>query len=255
MPETELKDRLQALLAAEGITIQVVEQDDQLLVILNRSEAAHPDYTTIIDQVVDEIELSLMPVQSIQFYSRVLGKHEPDWARTVPLGSQGTGNATVIVSSARSAPTVIETPPEEDISTKLVPPPVTQVIEDGSTTTIEEEEFNLPKPNIRPSKIKPKRPKPAPTPPVVSLPEEPTDNSAATEVARIVPKPQPKPPEPIIDPVPAPFPVQNVILGIVVIGSIITIGWFVWSKTRPQSKPKPKKSQVVIILPGPFLQS
>ncbi len=267
MQETEIKDRLESLLGIEGLTIQVVLEENSLLVILNRSGTEHPDYSPIVNQVVDEVELSLIPVQSIQFYSRILGEHEPDWARTIPLGQQGTGNATVIVSSARSAPTVIEDLNQtEDISTKLVvpPPTVTKVIA-NETTTLEEESFNLPKPDLKARK--PKKPKPIESPPeehhsfsaptlevpiadLLAEQFEEQDNSAPTEVAVPPPKPKPKV-EPIPAPAPAPSPLPKVVIAFVIGGSlIIALGWFVWSKTRSKPKPKPKKTQIEFMIPA-----
>ena len=266
MQETEIKDRLESLLGIEGLTIQVVLEENSLFVILNRSGAEHLDYTPIVDQVVDEVELSLIPVQSIQFYSRVLGEHEPDWARTIPIGQQGTGNATVIVSAARSAPTVIEESNQtEDQSTKLVvpPPSVTKVIA-NETTTIEEESFNLPKPDLKDRK--PKKTKPIESPPeehhsfsapTIEAPiadllaeQEELDNSGATEVAAPPPRPKPKV-EPIPAPAPAPSPLPKVVIALVISGSlIIALGWFVWSKTRSKPKPKPKKAQIEFMIPA-----
>jgi hypothetical protein len=250
MQETEIQERLESLLGIEGLTIQVVIEEDDLLVILNRSGAAHLDYETIVAQVQEEIELNCMEFDSIQFYSRVMGEHDPDWARTVHLGPQPTGTATVIVSAARSAPTVIEDRrEEEDISSKL--PPTPTLVIDNSDTTIEEETFNLPKPKLhrpQPPKVEDSFTAPTLELPLHALPAEADedDNSAPTQVAAPPPKPpQPEPPAPPPPPTPT-FP-KGIIAAVAVV-VLLAIGGLIWSTSRPQQKTQPKKSQIGLIV-------
>ncbi|MCS6959311.1 MAG: hypothetical protein RMK91_04610 [Pseudanabaenaceae cyanobacterium SKYGB_i_bin29] len=237
--EPQLKDHLEALLNIPGLVLQLTEEGDSLIVVLNRSQPHHLDYVTIVDRVIDEIELNLLPYKSVQFYSRVLGEEEPDWTRTIPLGQQ-RGTATVIISSSHTL--------HRDSGK-------THVIDNEE----QEEEFNLPKPRLpqrQPHKPQPARPaqKPAevaaPTvmAPRTSEPPKKEDEEVAAETQVVTPSPPArlKPPEPVPNPVPAsPLPWRSVLLAGAVVVVVGAAGWLLWH--RNQSKPKKASTMPYVV--------
>ncbi len=255
--ELQFKERLEALLNIPGLVLQLTEEGDSLVVVLNRPHPSHLDYVSIVDRVIEEVEISLLPYRSVQFYSRLLGEEEPDWTRTIPLGQQ-QGSATVIISSTPSAPTPIEESPAPTADSSK-----TQVI-DNEETDIEEieEEFNLPKPQL-PSR-QPRKPKPpveqedlqevaaptmmAPIPQSKKVEEKVEEEVAAeTQIAAPPPRPQPKPPQPVSQPVSSPpFPWQSVLIAGAVVVLLGTIGWFLWR--RNQSKPQKASTMPYVVI-------
>ncbi len=86
---------LQALKSACGnknFRFQVIVQDSQLHIYINRKAELKPDYDFLTDLIIQAIaSLELDSIDSIWLYSRKLGEIEPDWQTWVELS---TGNNT-----------------------------------------------------------------------------------------------------------------------------------------------------------------
>jgi len=85
-PTTEITASLDALLAGHNLSIQVIQQEQQLLVILNRPTASHLDYNRVSKSITDYVlALQLPDIYFLVIYSRVLGEFDPDWQTQIDL--------------------------------------------------------------------------------------------------------------------------------------------------------------------------
>jgi len=83
---TEITASLDALLAGHNLSIQVIQQEQQLLVILNRAAASHLDYNRLSRSITDHVlALQLPDIYFLVIYSRVLGEFDPDWQTQIDL--------------------------------------------------------------------------------------------------------------------------------------------------------------------------
>jgi hypothetical protein len=86
---------LQALKSACGnknFRFQVIVQDSQLHIYINRKAELKPDYNFLTDLIIQAIaSLELDSIDSMWLYSRKFGEIEPDWQTWVELS---TGNNT-----------------------------------------------------------------------------------------------------------------------------------------------------------------
>jgi hypothetical protein len=95
---------LQALKSACGNKIfrfQVIVQDDQLHIYINRKAESKPDYDFLTDLIIEAIaSLKLNSLDSIWLYSRKLGETEADWQTFVELSP--TNNTDYLDTLANS---------------------------------------------------------------------------------------------------------------------------------------------------------
>ncbi len=86
MTEIDIGELLEKDLTAYNLVVQVSQQDDCLLIMLNRSAEDRVDYTTLTAEIADRIKaLHLPEIHTLLLCSRVLGEYEVDWQTQLEL--------------------------------------------------------------------------------------------------------------------------------------------------------------------------
>lgn len=86
MTEVELSELLESDLAAYNLVVQVTEQDEYLLITLNRSADSNLDYTALTEAITARIKTLQLPgIRTLGLCSRVLGEIELDWYTQLEL--------------------------------------------------------------------------------------------------------------------------------------------------------------------------
>ncbi len=140
MNKPEIADSLEQRLGIPGLQVQAQWQENDLVVVFNRPETEHLDYSNLTKKTVQILRsLEVPPPGQITFYSRVLGEEETDWDKTIKIKlknektiteSRGT-SAQITEDLALDSKSVNEHPqsPEQDEPKDLVIPEETPIIE------------------------------------------------------------------------------------------------------------------------------
>jgi hypothetical protein len=92
MDETELTQALQADLNFFKVKVQVKHREDQLHILISRSQKNDVDYTVVFDTVQNSLAQKHLPVESFTVYGRTFGAKQPEW--------QGNGELPKLADTA-----------------------------------------------------------------------------------------------------------------------------------------------------------
>jgi hypothetical protein len=79
MDEAELTQALQADLNFFKVKVQVKHREDQLHILVSRSQKNDVDYTVIFDAVQNSLAQKHLSVETFTVYGRVFGSKQPEW--------------------------------------------------------------------------------------------------------------------------------------------------------------------------------
>ncbi|WP_019499276.1 hypothetical protein [Pseudanabaena sp. PCC 6802] len=114
MDEAEITQALQADLNFFKVKVQAKHRDDQLHILISRSQTNDVDYTVLFDAVQNTLTQHKLPVEVFTVYGRIFGSKHPEWQRQGSL--QQITDAGVAVTSAVQA-----SPPLADLTPALTP--------------------------------------------------------------------------------------------------------------------------------------
>ncbi|MFN3361414.1 MAG: hypothetical protein ACK421_08325 [Pseudanabaenaceae cyanobacterium] len=132
MEEMEIAAKLEDFLGIPGLQIQVVWQEKDLVVVFNRPDVDHLEYTQLTKRVIQALQdLRVPPPQQVVFYSRILGEEEPDWDKIVKVKKAGVPKPkateeelTVAQAEEKPIPTQVITSKNPKPQEKVNPTPV-----------------------------------------------------------------------------------------------------------------------------------
>jgi hypothetical protein len=79
MDEAELTQSLQADLNFFKVKVQVKHREDQLHILVSRSQKNDVDYTVVFDTVQNSLAQKNLPVEAFTVYGRIFGAKQPEW--------------------------------------------------------------------------------------------------------------------------------------------------------------------------------
>lgn len=79
MDEAELTQSLQADLNFFKVKVQVKHREDQLHILVSRSQKNDVDYTVVFDTVQNSLVQKHLPVEAFTVYGRIFGAKQPEW--------------------------------------------------------------------------------------------------------------------------------------------------------------------------------
>jgi hypothetical protein len=79
MDEAELTQSLQADLNFFKVKVQVKHREDQLHILVSRSQKNDVDYTVVFDTAKNSLEQKHLPVEAFTVYGRIFGAKQPEW--------------------------------------------------------------------------------------------------------------------------------------------------------------------------------
>ncbi len=79
MDEAEITQALQADLNFFKVKVQVKHREDQLHILISRSQKNDVDYTVVFDAVQNSLAQKHLPVETFTVYGRVFGAKQPEW--------------------------------------------------------------------------------------------------------------------------------------------------------------------------------
>lgn len=86
MTEVEIGELLESDLAAYNLVVQVTQQDEYLLITLNRPADSNLCYTALTEAITAQIKTLQLPgIHTLVVYSRVLGEYDVDWYTQLEL--------------------------------------------------------------------------------------------------------------------------------------------------------------------------
>jgi hypothetical protein len=113
MDEAEIAKALQRDLDFHRVKTQVRRRQNQLHILLTRSEASSVNYASLFKIVQECLQhLKVPATDSFVLYGRISGVKQPEWQRTGKLESDG-----FIMVELEEAPGVVEETPEPDLVT------------------------------------------------------------------------------------------------------------------------------------------
>ncbi len=92
MDEAELTQALQADLNFFKVKVQVKHREDQLHILISRSQKNDIDYTVVFDTIQKSLAQKHLPVEIFTVYGRVFGSKQPEW--------QGNGELLKLADTA-----------------------------------------------------------------------------------------------------------------------------------------------------------
>jgi hypothetical protein len=115
MDEAEITQALQADLNFFKVKVQAKHRDDQLHVLISRSQTNDVDYTVLFDAVQNTLSQHKLPVETFTVYGRLFGSKHPEWQRQGELAQ--VTDAGIAVDSITPA----NAPSDLDLSPVLIP--------------------------------------------------------------------------------------------------------------------------------------
>jgi hypothetical protein len=86
MTEVEIGELLESDLTAYNLVVQAIQQDECLLVTLNRPADSNLDYTALTEAITARIKTLQLPgIHTLVLCSRVLGEYDVDWQTQLEL--------------------------------------------------------------------------------------------------------------------------------------------------------------------------
>ena len=103
MTEVELSELLESDLAAYNLVVQASQQDECLLITLNRPADCDLDYTALTEVITARIKTLHPEIHTLLLCSRVLGEYEVDWQTQIQLISPPQESPQDIQKSSTSS--------------------------------------------------------------------------------------------------------------------------------------------------------
>jgi hypothetical protein len=97
MDEAEITQALQADLNFFKVKVQAKHRDDQLHILISRSQTNDVDYTVLFDAVRNNLTQHKLPVETFTVYGRLFGAKHPEWQQRGELPQ--ITDAGVVLSS------------------------------------------------------------------------------------------------------------------------------------------------------------
>jgi hypothetical protein len=105
MDEAEITQALQADLNFFKVKVQAKHRDDQLHILISRSQTNDVDYTVLFDAVRNTLTQYKLPVEVFTVYGRLFGSKQPEWQRQGALQQiADTGVAIGLATEANVLP-------------------------------------------------------------------------------------------------------------------------------------------------------